>query len=78
MANHLLMNVYVINCKLKIDERNLNLKPFLSFKPLHPNINMHILYTFLSTFTKVLTRRISLTIESLVGDHFLYSPDLNV
>ena len=45
------MNVYVINCKLKIDERNLNLKPFLSFNPLHPNINMHILYTFLSTFT---------------------------
>ena len=57
------MNVYVINCKLKIDEKNLNLKPFLSFNPLHPNINMYILYTFLFTSPGVLTRRISLAIN---------------
>ena len=33
--------------------------------PLHPNINMHILHTVLCTFTKVLTRRICLTIKSV-------------
>ena len=30
----------------------------------HPNISMHILHTVLHTFTKVLTRRICLTIKS--------------
>ena len=30
--------------------------------PLHPNIRMHILNTFLSTFLTVLTRRICVTI----------------
>ena len=30
--------------------------------PLHPNISLHILYTVLYTFPKVLTRRICLTI----------------
>ena len=39
---------------------------------------MHILHTVLYTFPKVLTRRICLTNKSLVGDHFLYSHDLNV
>ena len=48
------------------------------FNPLHPNISMHILHTVLYTFPKVLTRRIYLTNKSLVGDHFLYSHDLNV
>ena len=37
------------------------------FNPLHPNINIHILHTVLYTFTKVLTRRICLTIT----DEFL-------
>ena len=34
-------------------------------KPLHPNISIHILHTVLCTFPKVLTRRISLTINSI-------------
>ena len=38
----------------------------------HPNITTYIFHTMLSTFHKVLTRRI------LAGDHFLYSHDLNV
>ena len=37
---------------------------------------MHILRTVLYTFCKVWTKRICRA--SLVGDHFLYSPDLNV
>ena len=37
---------------------------FCCISPLHPNINMHILHTDLCTFTKVLTRRICLTINS--------------
>ena len=32
--------------------------------PPHPNINIHIFHTVLYTFTKVLTRRICLTIKS--------------
>ena len=32
--------------------------------PLLPNISIHILHTVLCTFTKVLTRRICLTIKS--------------
>ena len=48
------------------------------FNPLHPNISIHSLYTFLYTFPLVLTRRICLAIKaSLVGDHLLYSYDLN-
>ena len=35
---------------------------FSLFNPLHPNISMHILHTFIYTFTKVLTRRICLAI----------------
>ena len=34
------------------------------FNHLHPNISMHILHTVLYTFSKVLTRRICLTIKS--------------
>ena len=34
------------------------------YNPLHPSISMHILHTVLSTFPKVLTRRICLTIKS--------------
>ena len=36
------------------------------YEPLHPNISMHILHSFLYTFPKVLTRRIWLTIKSLL------------
>ena len=46
--------------------------------PLCPNISMHILHTVLYTFPKELTRRICLIIKNLVGDHFLYSPVLDV
>ena len=50
-----------------------------SFKPLHPNIRMHILHTVLYTFLKVLMRRICLTVMSaLVVDHVPYSHDLCV
>ena len=50
------------------------------FNFLHLNISMHILQTVLHTFFKVLTRTIYLkqSLASLVGDHFLYSHDLNV
>ena len=34
-------------------------------RPLHLDINMHILHTVLYTIPKVLTRRICLTIKSL-------------
>ena len=36
------------------------------YDPLQPNISMHILHSFLYTFPKVLTRRIWLTIKSLL------------
>ena len=36
------------------------------FNPLRPNISMHILYTVLYTFPKVLTRRICLLIKRLL------------
>ena len=52
-----------------------------SVDPLDSNIGIHILCNVLSAFTKMLTGRISPTIKSfffLVGDHFLYSPDINV
>ena len=43
-----------------------------SFNPLHPNISMHILHTVHYTFSRVLTRRICLTIKaSSVGDDFI-------
>ena len=38
---------------------------FWYISPLHPNVSMHILHTDLCTFTKVLTRRICLTIKSV-------------
>ena len=47
-------------------------------RPLHPNISIQILHTLLYIFLLVLTRRIYLKIKaSCVGDHFLYSHDLN-
>ena len=47
-------------------------------RPLHQNISIHILYTLLYLFLLALTRRIYLKIKaSYVGDHFLYSHDLN-
>ena len=52
-----------------------------SVDPLDSNIGFHILCNVLSAFTKMLTGRISPTIKKfffLVGDHFLYSPDINV
>lgn len=38
-------------------------KENLTFNPLHPNINMHVLHNFLFTFLEVLTNRISSKIE---------------
>ena len=38
---------------------------FSLFNPLHPNISMHILHTFIYTFTKVLTRRTWIHFEAL-------------
>ena len=44
----------------------------------HPLISIHILQILLFTFPWILTRRIYLTIKaSLVGDHYLYSHDIN-
>ena len=37
----------------------------LVINPLHPNISLQVLHTFLHTFPNVLTRRICLTIKSL-------------
>ena len=48
------------------------------FNPEHLKLSMHIFHTVLYTFPMVLTRRICLKNKSLVGDHFLYSHDLNV
>ena len=59
-------------------EKVLVLRRFL-LNPLHPNIKMHILHTIPNTFPKILTRKSCLTTESsFVGDHFLYSHDVNV
>ena len=47
--------------------------------PLHLNIIMHILYTVLYTFLKMYRGEFVLQSKaSLVGDHLLFSPDLNV
>ena len=45
------------------------------FNSLHPNISIHILRTVLCTFTKVLTRRICLTIKHFFtwGSFLLFS-----
>ena len=59
-------------------EKVLVLRRFL-LNPFHPSISMHILHTVLSTFPKVLARRICFTTKSfLVGDHFFYFHDVNV
>ena len=42
-------------------------KLVISLNPLHPNINMHILYTALQTFPKVLTKKIFLTIQNFLS-----------
>ena len=42
-------------------------KLVISLNPLYPNINMHILYTVLQTFPKVLTKKICLTIQSFLS-----------
>ena len=42
-------------------------KLVISLNPLHPNINMHILYTVLQTFPKVPTKKICLTIQSFLS-----------
>ena len=50
----------------------------LQVKPSHPNISINILPTILHTIREVLTGKIHLTVKvSKVGDHFLYSHDLN-
>ena len=49
------------------------------FNPLHPHISMHILHTFLCTLLWYWQREfVKQSRASLVGDHFLYSRDLNV
>ena len=46
---------------------------------LHPNISIHILHTVFYTFPKVLKGEfVYRSKASFVGDHFLYSHDLNV
>ena len=47
---------------LKCMEKNPEIT--IPVKPLHPTISMHVLHTALYAFTKVLTRRICLTIKS--------------
>ena len=49
----------------------------LGINLLHPNVSIYILQTLLYTFPSELTRRICLMINAWVGDHFLYSHDLN-
>lgn len=50
----------------------------LQVKPSHLNISINILPTILHTIREVLTGKIHLTVKvSKVGDHFLYSHDLN-
>ena len=51
---------------------------FFIFHPQHLKLSMHILHTVLYTFPRVLTKRIWLTNQSLVDDHFLYSCDLHL
>ena len=58
-------------------EKVLVLRRFL-LNPLYPNIKMHILHTIPETFPKILTRKICQPRASFVGDHFLYSRDVNV
>ena len=49
------------------------------FTPLSPDMKMHILPTVLHKFRMELVKRICLNIKHLtLGDHFLYSHDLNV
>ena len=49
------------------------------FIPWHPHISMHILHTFLRTLLWYWQREfVKQSRASLVGDHFLYSRDLNV
>ena len=53
-------------------------KELFSFHPLHPHISIHILHTLLYMFPLVWIRRICFTIKaSQVGNHFLYSCDIN-
>ena len=53
-------------------------KEIFSFKPLYPHISIHILHTYLQMFPLVWIRRICFTIKaSQVGNHFLYSCDIN-
>ena len=52
---------------------------WIFINPLHPRISMHILHTAPYTFAKVQARRICLALRaSSVGDHFLFSHDINV
>ena len=50
-------------------ETETDLFPFQedSLHPLYPNISKHILHTVFCTFSKVLTRRICLTIRSFLS-----------
>ena len=46
--------------------------------PLHHEISMHILHAVLCTFPKVHGEFVKQSRASLVGDHFLYSRNVNV
>ena len=52
---------------------------FIPLNHLHPNMDINILHTVLSTFPNKLTRRICKQSQTfLINDHFLYSHYLNV
>ena len=44
-----------------------HLRLWLYLNPIHPNISMHILHTFLYIFTEVMTRRICQKIKGFFG-----------
>ena len=50
----------------------------ITFDNLHPNITMHILYTIICIFPKVLTKRICLKSSASFIDHLFHSCDLDV
>ena len=72
---------FIITIIVSLDWNNLKIT-IDNVNPLHPNISMHILHTVLYTFPcrNVVTYRVNLFNNQevfLVGDHFLYSHDLN-
>ena len=56
------LNAFTLDSKNATD--NWDSTHLFTLNPLHPNISIHIHHTVLCTFTKVLTRRLCLTIKS--------------